>query len=284
MKKTAIILILLVICKPVFSQSVSTLAKIEPDFGDGMIVTPEGDILVSGGYNKTKILKIAKEGLVSTFIDGLPGPVGMGFDSKGNLYVANYTGNTISKITPTKEISYFAINLDGPAGLIVNDSDEILITLYGTNFSGTGGEILKFKPDGSFMEITSENGLQDAIGIVLDDNKTIYATNFVGGNLFKVNIFNQIETVATIPNAKINQITYFNNYIYLPSPNLRKIFRFNISNETIEHFAGTGADTIIDGPLLTSGFNMPNSCAIDVSRRILYILEHKKGLIRKIKL
>lgn len=284
MKKTAIILILLVICKPVFSQSLSTLAKIEPDFGDGMIVTPEGDILVSGGYNKTSILKITREGKVSTYIDSLPGPVGMGFDSAGNLFVSNYTGNSIVKIAPNKEVINFAIGLDGPAGLIVNDSDEILVTLYGANFSGTGGKILKFKPDGSFMEITSENGLQDAIGIVFDDNKTIYATNFVGGNLFKVNTYNQIETVATIPNAKINQITYFDNYVYLPSPNLRKVFRFNISNRTIEHFAGSGEDVIIDGELLTSGFNMPNSCAIDVSRRILYILEHKKGLIRKIKL
>ncbi|GGK31678.1 hypothetical protein GCM10007962_27600 [Yeosuana aromativorans] len=282
--RSIVVIIFLVSSSWVFSQSVSTLAKIEPNFGDGMIVTPKGDILVSGGYNKTKILKITKEGLVSTYIDSLPGPVGLGFDSKGNLYVANYTGNSISKITPTKEINEFAINLDGPAGLIVNDSDEILITLYGANFSGTGGKILKFKPDGSFMEITSENGLLDAIGIVLDDNKNLYVTNFLGGNLFKVDRNNQLEKVATIPNAKINQITYFNNYVYLPSPNLRKIFRFNISNGTIEHFAGTGADTIIDGPLLTSGFNMPNSCAIDVSRRILYILEHKKGLIRKIKL
>ncbi|MFI0429409.1 hypothetical protein [Mariniflexile sp. HMF6888] len=284
MKRIVIIFIFLVVSMSVRSQSVSTLAKIEPNFGDGMVVTPEGDILVSGGYNKTSILKITREGKVSTYIDSLPGPVGMGFDSNGNLFVSNYTGNSIVKITPKKEIINFAQDLDGPAGLIVNDNNEIFVTLYGAGFSGTGGKILKFKPDGSFLEISSENGLQDAIGIVLDDNKNIYATNFVGGNLIKVDTYNQSEKVATIPNAKINQITYLDNYIYLPSPNLKKIFRFNLSNGNIELFAGTGEDTIVDGSLLTSGFNMPNSCAIDANNGILYILEHNDGLIRKIKL
>ncbi|SFS69950.1 Vgb family protein [Lutibacter maritimus] len=282
MKRLPMVIIALISFTAIFSQDVSTLAKIESNYGDGMIVTPDGDILVSGGYNKTTILKVTPNGKVSTYIDDLPGPVGMGFDSKGNLYVSNYTGNSIIKITPNKVVSDFAKNLDGPAGLAVDENDDIFVTLYGAGFSGTGGKILKFKPDGSFVEYFTGNGLQDAIGIIFDNQKNIYTTNFVGGDLFKVGVNKQMSKPASIPNAKINQITYFDHYVYLPSPNLRKIFRYNVLNGKLEHFAGTGEENVTDGTLKASEFNMPNSCAIDASNGKLYILEHKLGLIREI--
>jgi DNA-binding beta-propeller fold protein YncE len=134
------------------AQQVTTLATIPTNYGDGMILSAEGDILVSGGYMEDTILRITPAGVVSNFISGLPGPVGLGFDTADNLYVANYSGNSISKITPNVTVTEFASGLDGPAGLIVSENDEIFVTLYGANLSGNGITVLKFNLDGTSEE------------------------------------------------------------------------------------------------------------------------------------
>ena len=268
----------------VAAQEVTTLASIPPNYGDGMIMSPEGDILVSGGWNKNDILRITPEGVVTTFISGLPGPVGMGFDSNDNLYVSNYTGNSISKITPGGVISEFASGLDGPAGLIVSDNDEIFVTLYGDNFSGTGSTVLKFDLNGNSEVYAYGNGILDAIGVTMDEDQNLFITNLIGGNVIKVDTDQNIETISTVTGARINQIVYSNEHLFVPSPNLRKIYRVNTNDGSVEHFAGSGGSSTTDGELLEAQFNKPNSCAINEAGNILYVLDGIIGLIRAIDL
>ncbi|MEP0265995.1 T9SS type A sorting domain-containing protein [Dokdonia sp.] len=282
--KLTLIIALLATVNTLFSQEVTTLASIESNYGDGMIITPEGDILVSGGFNKTNILKITLEGEVTEHVTGLLGPVGMGFDSDGNLYVSNYTGNTISKVTPEGTITEFASDLDGPAGLIVTENDEILVTLFGANFSGTGSTVLKFDLEGNSEIYASGNGILDAIGITVDENQDLFITNFVGGNVIKVDTAQNIETIATVAGAQINQIVYSNEYVYIPSPNLRMIYRVNTGDGSVEHFAGSGGSSTTDGELLEAEFNFPNSCTVNEAGDTLYVLDGQVGLIRAIDL
>ena len=282
--KITLMIALLVAANTLLSQEVTTIATIPPNYGDGMIMTPEGDILVSGGFNKNTILQITPEGTVTELIDGLPGPVGMGFDSDGNLYVSNYTGNSISKITPGGDVTEFASGLDGPAGLIVTDSDEILVTLYGANFSGTGSTVLKFDLDGTSEVYASGSGILDAIGIIEDENQDLFITNLIGGDIFKVDSAQNIETIATVAGAQINQIVYSNGHVFIPAPNLRKIYRVNTSSGSVEHFAGSVGSTTTDGELLEADFNFPNSCAINAAGDTLYVLDGQVGLIRAVDL
>ena len=266
------------------AQDVTTLASIPTNYGDGMIMSPEGDILVSGGWNKNTIIKITTEGEVSTHVSGLPGPVGMGFDSEGNLYVANYTGNSISKVTPEGIITEFASGLDGPAGLIVSDNDEIFVTLYGDNFSGTGSTVLKFDLNGNSEVYAYGNGILDAIGITMDEDQNLFITNLLGGKVIKVDPEQNIETISTVAGARINQIVYSNEHVFVPSPSLRKIYRVNTNNGNVEHFAGSGVNGTADGELLEAQFNKPNSCAINEAGDTLYVLDGIVGLIRVIDL
>ena len=55
-------------------------------------------------------------GAVSTFVSsGLDQPDGLAFDAAGNLYVANDSNNTISKVTPAGAVSTFVSSgLDDP--------------------------------------------------------------------------------------------------------------------------------------------------------------------------
>ena len=268
----------------VAAQEVTTLASIPTNYGDGMIMSPEGDVLVSGGWNKNDILKITTEGVVSTYVSGLPGPVGMGFDSNGNLYVSNYTGNSISKVTPEGVITEFASGLDGPAGLIVSDNNEIFVTLYGANFSGTGSTVLKFDLNGNSEVYAYGNGILDAIGVTMDEDQNLFITNLLGGKVIKVDTDQNMETIATVAGARINQIVYSNEHVFVPSPDLRKIYRVNTNDGSVEHFAGSGGNGTTDGELLEAEFNKPNSCAINEAGDKLYILDGIVGLIRVIDL
>jgi len=282
--KNLIVLLIFSSFLTVAAQEVTTLASIPSNYGDGMIMSPEGDVLVSGGWNKDNILKITTEGVVSEYVSGLPGPVGMGFDTDGNLYVSNYSGNSISKVTPGGVITEFASGLDGPAGLIVTENNEIFVTLYGDNFSGTGSTVLKFDLNGNSEVYANGNDILDAIGVTMDEDQNLFITNLLGGKVIKVDTDQNMETITTIPGARINQIVYSNEHVFVPSPNLRKIYRVNTNDGTVEHFAGSGGNGTTDGELLEAEFNKPNSCVINEAGDTLYILDGIVGLIRVIDL
>jgi hypothetical protein len=48
---------------------------------------------------------------ISTFVPGINDPYGLAFDAAGDLYVANYLGNSVKKVTPAGVVSTFASGL-----------------------------------------------------------------------------------------------------------------------------------------------------------------------------
>ena len=72
---------------------------------------------------------------VSTFVgSGLDDPAGLAFDAAGNLYVANYGNNTISKVTPAGAVSTFVSSgLNDPAGLAFDAAGNLYVANYGNN-------------------------------------------------------------------------------------------------------------------------------------------------------
>jgi len=62
---------------------------------------------------------------------GLDGPAGLAFDSAGNLYAANYLGDSIAKITPDGHVfSFYESNLLAPFGLAFDCSGNLFATVY----------------------------------------------------------------------------------------------------------------------------------------------------------
>lgn len=259
---------------PTEYTQVATVATLNRPWGDGIAMTPEGDVILSGGYDKDDIIKVTPEGEVSTLVSGLPGPVGIDYDSQGNLYVANYTGNSISKIAPDGTISTFASELDGPAGLLVTPDDKILVSLYGANFSGVGATILQFDLAGNQSVYAQGNGLSDVIGLAQDEKGRVFATNWQTGALFK--IVNGVAVQIATTGDPVNQITYANGYVYLPALNDNKIYRAAVYSGSeegeIETFAGSGQRESIDGDLSDSAFyRLFNAVASEDGKQI-YVL------------
>src|SRR5690606_17290525 len=142
---------------------VSTVATVtEPWATDGVAVGPDGNVYVSGA---TSVHRVTPEGEVSEFATGFVSVNGSNFDSKGNLFVADYVGNAVRKIAPDGTMTTFASELNGPGGVWVDPDDNVFVTLFGVDFSGTGATVLKIAPDGAVSTYASGEPLQDVIPI-----------------------------------------------------------------------------------------------------------------------
>ncbi|MGD1019973.1 MAG: hypothetical protein ABSA12_11725 [Verrucomicrobiia bacterium] len=110
---------------------------------------------------------------------GSAGPLGMVFDSQGNLYVANYLANTIQKFDTTGNGSIFASSgLSGPAGLAFNGDGN----LYVANMDGN--TIVKFDAYGNGT-VFANSGLDGPIGLAFDSSGNLYVANYMGNTIVK---------------------------------------------------------------------------------------------------
>ena len=94
-------------------------------------------------FGLNSVTKIAPDGTESTFATGLNGPDGLAFDASGNLYVANRSGITITQVTPAGVQSTFATGLSEPSGLAFDQNGNLLVSNSG------GTTIIEITPSGA---------------------------------------------------------------------------------------------------------------------------------------
>jgi hypothetical protein len=260
-------------------RSVSTLAATGlANTTDGISVGANGDIYVSGGPGGQKLLRVTPEGEMSVFAAGF-NTNGSYFDSHGNLFVANYAESSVRKITPAGVVTTFASSLDGPAGIWVDENDNVFVSLFGANFSGAGATVLRITPTGVVSTYATGGGLQDVIGVVGDENGRVYASNWAAGSLFDITDGNVNLLAGNV--GRTNMICYSNGYIYMPGPADALIHRVSLEG-AVESFIGTTTRQTIDGPLAIADFERPNSCAFTPDGTIMYVMDRDTGLLRKV--
>jgi len=261
-------------------RSVSTLAAAaDPWASDGLSVGSNGDIYVSGGAGGHEVWRVTPAGEVSVFATGFVTTNGSDFDSSGNLFVADYVGNAIRKITPEGVMTTFASGLNGPAGVWVDQDDQVLVSVYGAGYSGTGAAVLSIAPDGTTSTYASGGGLQDVVAIVGDEKGQVYASNWSSGTLFNITGGNVSELAQV--GGVANHVCYSNGHIYVPSPSAALVFRVSLGG-TVESFIGTSVRQTVDGPIASADFVRPNSCDFSADGTILYVMDRESGLLRKV--
>ena len=84
---------------------------------------------------KSKTSTTGKTFAGNFYYEDLPSPTGIAVDEVGYLYVADYSDNTIFRITPTGEkIVYLkSPQIDGPIGLALDSSENLYIANYNNN-------------------------------------------------------------------------------------------------------------------------------------------------------
>ena len=123
-----------------------------------------GNLYAADGGAQT-IYKFAPDGTRTVFagpsaFDPGVSPVGLAFDSNGNLFVstesfANPGDDSILKFTPSGTKSTFATGLDFPRGLAFDGSGNLFVA---ENLRIPDGDVLKFAPDGTHTVFASGLG------------------------------------------------------------------------------------------------------------------------------
>lgn len=262
-------------------QVVSTLAKAAGFNGDGLTIDKNGNVFVGTSKGAT-VKRVTPNGEISLFASFPSGTSANGsdFDSKGNLYVANEAGNIIHKITPDGIVTDFATGLDGPAGIYIDENDNLIVGLYGALSTSPGAKVIKITPDQIITTLASGNGLTNVVGVAGDGQGRYFAANFKTGEIFEVTNgdVKQIGAAGT----RVNHIKYAGGYIYMPNPLDNVVRRIDL-NGNIELVAGAkfGANSL-DGPRLLATFARPNSIDISSDGKTLYILDFNTGDVRTI--
>ena len=266
--------------------SVSTLSTLGFLYGDGMIVSDDGELLVAGGWNEPNgppndprnelVRKYNADGSSEVFLDGLGMPVGIGFDKLGNFYVANCRSGDIGVRDTYGNYRVLANFPNGecPAGLALNSQGEIFVSLFSVS------RVVKIGLDGTVTSIIEPDlGVRLPVGITFDEQDNLYVSNLGNGDLFRLE--DGVPKLLANLGSGINQIVYFEGYIYVPLPGAARIDRVSL-NGNVENFAGNGTWGRVDGDLADSMFSSPAGIAVSPDGKKLYVIENWDGTVRVI--
>lgn len=263
------------------AQTVSTLVNLnQGTMGDGITVAHTGDIFYSSGFGTSfnKIFKITPEGEFSVYKENISNPVGIIADSLLNLYVPTYQGNSIRKIDTAGVVTTIASGLNGPAGVVLNKKGELFISEYGAG-GNVGNAIKKINTDGTLDTFVTHGSFANLIGITIDENENLYTSNWSNGNVYKITPDKEVTLVAKL-GANINQISYSNGYLLLPTPLSNKIYRVDVNTGEIILIAGTGKSGNKDGISIFAEFSRPNGIAPSATGDTLYV--NDGGIVKMI--
>jgi sugar lactone lactonase YvrE len=137
---------------------------------NGLALDSRSNLYVS--TNPNIIEKFAPDGTdLGVFAStGLNFAMALAFDSSGNLYAANFGGNTVEEFAPDgTDLGVFAY-VTRPTGLAFDGAGN----LYVANFGAT---ILRFAPNGTPLGAFATTGLNNPEGLAFDSSGNLYAAN-----------------------------------------------------------------------------------------------------------
>lgn len=165
----------LYVSKP-FTQNSEFTSGIEgPAFDD------EGILYVVNFEKEGTIGKVSPEGLASLFVVLPEGSIanGIRFDSKGNMFLADYIGHNILKVNmKNKEVSVFAhkSEMNQPNDIAIMNNDILFAS--DPDWKNNTGQLWRIERDGSIHLLEKNMGTTNGIE-VSPDNRNLYVNESV---------------------------------------------------------------------------------------------------------
>ena len=127
-------------------------------------------------------------GVLSTFASGLAVPVGLAFDSVGNLFVADEGSGAVYKFTPAGVRTTFASGLAGPFGLAFDSAGNLFVADGGGGYDIiVPAAVYKFTPSGLRSTVASQNGHPpvNPNGLATDSADNLFVSDGISGSILK---------------------------------------------------------------------------------------------------
>ncbi len=239
----------------------------------GIGVDHEGNVYAGNRTNQddaeiADIFQIMPDGEMSIYTDQSPGGSGYAFDAEGNLYQANFSFNSITRITPDGEVSEFATgDLRSPVGIVIDEDGTLYVASCGN------GSIFQITPDGEIDRLVLDVLLACPNGVDFDDDGSLYISNFTNGNILKRTPDGEISLFAQIPGNNNGHLVYDGDGLfYVIARTANQVYSVTLDGE-VELVAGSGEHGHDDGAALDATFSLPNDIKISPDGRVLYLNE-----------
>lgn len=141
------------------------------------ITTDAAGNIYVANWSGGSVTKIDTTGKQSVFAQKLGAPAGLAFDQGGNLYIADYTNDVIYKVAPDGKTTTFAEGLHTPTGIAFSANGNLLVANRSAN------EIVSITPDSKQTLIVA--GLKTPVGVAEDKSGALFVTNY-GGDISRI--------------------------------------------------------------------------------------------------
>jgi gluconolactonase len=157
---------------------------VKDDFKDaqGAAVLPDGS-LIFPERSLNRIMKLDKDGNITSYMENTSQANGFAFDSKGRLIAVQFQPAQVAVLAPTKSTLVDKVDGHGfgqPKDLAVDKKGGVYFTdRLGIFAEGVGPGVYYVKPDGQTIKIASD--IPRPTGIALSpDEKTLYVVDSLG--------------------------------------------------------------------------------------------------------
>jgi len=174
---------------PVAIYKIDTGYNVKPFLSElmnatGMAFDPQGQLYVSSRYDGT-VYRVAPNGTMTTYAEGMGVATGIAFDHEGNLYVGDRTG-TIWRIAPDRQIFVFATLEPSVAAYHLAFSPEGILYVTGPTTSSFDA-VYSVDPHGTVSVFY--RGLGRPQGLAFDAQGNLYVAASLAGKrgIVKIN-------------------------------------------------------------------------------------------------
>ena len=228
--------------------------------GDHFTLDQSGNFYITGSVGTDHVLaKWSVGGSLTVLVrNGLASPVGIAADSAGNLYVANYGDNSVSRVSSTGAISNYLTGLNAPQGLAVDAADNLYIANSGAN------DIVKVTPAG--VQSVFATGLNSPFDLQFDPQGDLLVSNTGNSTISKISpagvVSDYLENAAYAPEG----LKYAQGNMYIA----------NTGNNALTEVDSTG-----QVHTLSISLNSPRGVAIDPSG-VVFVANNGNGTLSKV--
>lgn len=265
------------------AQIVETVVS-HPKIVDGIYVDEAGNVYTTAGglQNGNEIGIVDASETYRRYAGGFAGTIAIARDTTGIFYVTNYDDNTVKAYDPDSgTVTTIASNLNGPAGITLDNQGYLYVTSWGAPPNYNGRAIFKISPNGTVSTLYSGTPLFRPQGIAFANDGNLYLSNSSDGKLFRLDTATASLTEIASMGVKLGNMAFQDGFLYIASQEVHKIYKVDLNgNATV--FAGTGNLGGQDGAALAATFNKPLGVAFTRSGDTLYIAEAGGRRLRRV--
>jgi sugar lactone lactonase YvrE len=212
----------------------------------------------------TRVLRIAADGDVEVWAEGLAGASGNAFDASGRLLQSSIGADRIDRIGSDGVVEPWVTGgLRAPVGVAIGPGDTAYVANCGDH------TVRRVTPEGRPSIVSDSDLLRCPNGIARAGDGNLYVSNFANGDVVRIAPDGSASRFVTIPGENNGHLLWGNGVLYVVGRGANRIYEVTLEGR-VTPLAGTGERGLRDGPALQATLSLPNDVALSPDGAVLY--------------